>query len=398
VKILQLCTKVPFPPRDGGAAGIFTFSESLSLQGNTIYILAVNPPKHFISDANIDTHNANIRIISVSVNTNPRIKAALKNLLFSNMPYQVERFIDNTYKERLTELLITFEPDIVQLEGIYLAPYISVIKKISKAKVVLRSHNIEHVLWKSITKQEKNWVKKGYLHLQANRLKKYEITHLGKVDGITVLSNQDASLLKDISNSLHIKTIPFGLSVSNNNITLIDPVNAISYMGALDWIPNQKGLTWFIQKIWPEIRGYNENCIFHIAGRNAPLHISNDLKNTKGINFLGEIEETEPFYTLTNIIVVPLFAGSGIRIKILEAMQKGKIVIASSKAIEGINATPGVHFLLANSREDFIENINFALKHQSQMQNISDNAQSFIKENFNIHSITKHLVNFYSEL
>jgi glycosyltransferase involved in cell wall biosynthesis len=169
-------------------------------------------------------------------------------------------------------------------------------------------------------------------------------------------------------------------------------------MGALDWIPNQKGLTWFIQKIWPEIRGYNENCIFHIAGRNAPLHISNDLKNTKGINFLGEIEETEPFYTLTNIIVVPLFAGSGIRIKILEAMQKGKIVIASSKAIEGINATPGVHFLLANSREDFIENINFALKHQSQMQNISDNAQSFIKENFNIHSITKHLVNFYSEL
>ena len=76
-----------------------------------------------------------------------------------------------------------------------MCPYIPVIRKYSDAKIVLRAHNVEHILWNDIAVNEKNTLKRIYLKIQANRLKKYELEQLANVEGITTVTDYDLGVL-----------------------------------------------------------------------------------------------------------------------------------------------------------------------------------------------------------
>jgi polysaccharide biosynthesis protein PslH len=398
VKILQLCTKIPFPPKDGGAAGVYTFSNAFCNLGHSVYILAVNSPKHFIS-SNIKTGiPEGLHIFAVRVDTTPYTIAALRNLLFSKIPYQVQRFIHNGYQRKLIELLAAVNPDIVQLESICFSPYISVIRQYTKAKIVLRAHNIEHLLWENITDQEKNIFKKRYFYLQTRRIKNYELECLNKADGITALTEGDMKYLSQWDSSLKMKLIPFGLPFIQDSSFFLHEGKTLLYIGALDWIPNQEAILWFVKHVWPLVIKKYPDCIFHIAGRNAPLPIVKLLQSTRGICFHGELDNTDRFFALSNFMVVPLFSGSGMRVKIIEAMQKGKVVIASSKAIEGIPAVSGIHFLMANTIQEFVDSVGLVFSENFDPISFSNHAKILIKEKFNILALASELIDFYNEL
>jgi glycosyltransferase involved in cell wall biosynthesis len=398
VKILQLCTKVPFPPKDGGAKGVYAFAHALCTLGHTVTVLAINPPKHFISNNQIEKIPEGIHIYAEPVDTSAHIFAALKNLLLSSQPYQVERFIDSGYRKKLIELLTSNPPDIVQLEGIYLSPYIPVIRQYSKAKIVLRAHNIEFLLWKDIAKQENNIAKKAYYRIQSQRLKEYEISSINKVDGITALTEHDVSSIKRWGQNNTIKLIPFGIPIKPDTSPYIADKKNILYIGALDWIPNQKAILWFVKQVWPSVIKKHPTCTLHIAGRNAPPAIARNLKKAEGVHFHGEIDNTEIFFSLGSIMVVPLFSGSGMRVKIVEAMQKGKIILATSKAIEGIPAIPGIHYISANKKNEFRDALRLIFSDCFDLKTLSFNAQSLINEKFNILAITSDLIDFYSKI
>jgi polysaccharide biosynthesis protein PslH len=398
VKILQLCTKVPFPPKDGGAAGVYSFSNAFCTLGHTVTILAVNPPKHFISSNNMGAIPEGLHIYTVPVDTTPHVFAALKNLMFSKIPYQVQRFIDKGYQRKLIELLSAHNPDIVQLESICLSPYIPVIRQYSKARIILRAHNIEHLLWKNIASQEKNIFKKRYFFTQTRRIKNYELDCLNRVNGITALTEGDMKYLSQWDSSLKMKLIPFGLPFIPDSSSFLPEGKTLLYIGALDWIPNQEAILWFLKQVWPLVIKKYPDCIFHIAGRNAPLSIVKLLQNTRGICFHGELDSTDVFFAQSNFMVVPLFSGSGMRVKIIEAMQKGKVVIASYKAIEGIPAVPGLHFLLANTIQEFVDSIGLVFSENFDPISFSNHAKILIKEKFNILALASELIDFYNEL
>jgi Glycosyltransferase len=398
MRILQLATKVPYPPKDGGAAGIYIFSEVFSKLGHAVTLLAVNPPKHFISDETISEVPAAIQIKAIPVNTNPVWPKALVNLLFQSYPYQIVRFINKDYKAKLIELLCSQKPEIVQIEGIYMCPYIPVIRKHSDAKIVLRAHNVEYILWNDIAANEKNMLKRIYLKIQAKRLKKYELEQLSKVNGITTVTNYDLGVLAPYTKLTNIKVVPFGLyplpyeEPSNVNL------NAIAFIGALDWMPNQEAIVWFLNEAWPKIFKRFPDLRFHLAGRNAPNHLVSLAKQQEGVVFHGEVPDSKVFLSQFSLVIVPLFSGSGIRVKIIEAMQHGKVVIASTKAADGIPAIPGKHLIIADSAEEFLTAIANFMEHPETIAQISSDAKAFIQENFNILAIGSELIDFYKEL
>jgi glycosyltransferase involved in cell wall biosynthesis len=398
MKILQLSTKVPYPPKDGGAAGVYVFSEILHKSGHSVTILAVNPPKHFIPKDLLSEVPATLQIDTVQINTNPIWNKALFNLAFQTIPYQIERFIDKKFEARLIELLLSKRPDIVQVEGLYLCPYIPVIKKHSDARIVLRSHNIEHILWQEISASEKNLLKRTYLKIQSQRIKTYEIEQFSKVDGITTVTENDRTLIKACCSNPHIKVIPFGLYPLETLANKEPNTNAIAFIGALDWIPNQEAILWFVNKVWPKIHQKFPVLTFHLAGRNAPSHFVTSVNQRKGVVFHGEVPDSKKFLSQFSIIIVPLFTGSGMRVKIIEAMQQGLAVISSAKAAEGIPAIPGKHLLLADSPDDFLSAITSILEDPTLLAKLSVSAMDFVREKFNILAIGSELINFYKEI
>ena len=112
----------------------------------------------------------------------------------------------------------------------------------------------------------------------------------------------------------------------------------------------------------------------------------------------GEVDDAKQFIQENHVMLVPLFSGSGMRVKILEGMALGKTIISSSIGLEGIHATDKKEVLIANNPDEFIAQIDFCMKHSAERIQIGRDASTFIQDHFNTHQIARRLVDVYQEL
>ena len=399
MKILIVANKMPYPPKDGGAIATLTLARSLRKNGCIVDLLAMNTSKHFCNVGDIPAEiSSEITFHAVSIDTTIRATAALKNLLFSSLPYNAERFINKDFEKKLCELLAANCYDIVQLEGLYLCPYIPAIRKCSQAKVALRAHNVEHEIWSRMVENEKSFPKKFYKRIIAKRMRKFELSYINSYDYLVPITDRDAEFFSQNGNEKPMHVVPLGLEpmsplFSIDNSTAGFP--SFSYIGALDWQPNCEGLTWFVENVWNEYRHKHADAKFRVAGRNADTAFANFLK-TNGVDYIGEVESAADFYASGTIFVVPLFSGSGMRIKIVEAMAAGKAVITTTLGTEGIATENGKNIFVADNASRFIECMEMIAANRSLYDNISSNARRFVIENYNNDVIAQRLSHFYS--
>jgi polysaccharide biosynthesis protein PslH len=379
MKILQLCKKFPYPLKDGESIAVTYLSNALHNLGCEISLLSMNTSKHYVDIAHLPADFNHYKEIHVTPLDNS-IKAfdAFKNL-FSNESYHVSRFVCPDFKEKLIKLLNDNEYDVVQLETLYLAPYIDVIKQNSNALITMRAHNVEFEIWERITKNTKFLPKKWYLKYLTNKLKRYELEHLNKYDYLVAVSDRDLHKFKALGYKNGAISSPIGLDLKHykNNIS-IQTQDDICFIGALDWIPNMEGLMWFIDQVWPTLTNKFPTLKFHIAGRNTP----EILKNLKVSNIIvhGEVPDAIEFVDKYSMMIVPLFSGSGMRVKILEGMALGKVVITTVLGKEGIHAENDIHLLEADTPNAFISQIESVLSGQKNKKLIGESAKKFVED------------------
>ncbi len=399
MNILILAPKVPYPPIDGGAIATLSLAKSLKNAGNKVTFLAINTSKHKVNIEDIPKElvkELNIKI--VEINTKVNLFKAVFNLLFSKLPYNGIRFYNDNYTKVLIKLLKKDNFDLIQLEGLYMSLYLDKIRKNSKAPVVMRAHNVEHIIWKRNYMFESNFIKKKYYKILSKRVLLLEKYITNKLDACVPISQHDYKVFRSLGIKIPMQVAVAGINTEhvNDNLRKINYSN-VFFIGALDWIPNQEGLKWFVDKVWPKIYDKYPGKNFHIAGRNAPKWIIKNVKKP-GVIYHGEIESARDYMEEYGIMVVPLFAGSGMRIKILEGMAAGITIITTSIGLEGINAKNGEEVLLADDENNFIEKICFVFENHDICRNIGQNATEFIRNNYNNLSIAQELTGFYKSI
>jgi polysaccharide biosynthesis protein PslH len=398
MKILQLCNKIPYPPLDGGSIAILNISQSLAAAGHQVVVVAMNTRKHHGDINRIPGHLASIvRFCYVDVVTSIKPLPLLFNLLFSSMPYIAKRFDKPDFRKVLQELLSEESFDIVQLEGLYLKPYLTQIRKYHKGIVVYRAHNIENEIWQKLAGQSKNPLKKFYLNSLAKRIKRYEINFMDEYDLLLPISSQDLETFQAMGNTKPALVAATGILPGSFQESMqVNPRRGIFYIGALDWIPNLEGLSWFIDHVWQSLKTHDPNLDFHIAGRNAPAWFKKRCLQ-HAINFLGEISDSYLYMDEHDILVVPLFAGSGIRIKIIEAMARSKAVVTTTLGAQGLGIQHNKHALIADDAETFLAAIEKLIEDDRLYAEIKRNAYAFAQENFNCERLALALTDFYNK-
>jgi glycosyltransferase involved in cell wall biosynthesis len=396
MKIFQVCNKSPYPPREGGPIAMNNITQGLLKKGHYVKVLAANTPKYFIKPDQIpEDYKKNTDFESVFIDTRINIGKAFFNL-FSDRSYHVERFISKEFEEKIKQILSANKYDIIQLESIYVASYINTIKKYSEAKIVLRTHNIEHLIWERIA-MNSNLLKKAYIYHLVRTLKKFEIKVFNLIDGIATISHVDTDFIKQIGCNKTITTIPVG--VDQNMITEFASERefpVLFHLGSMDWIPNQEGIRWFVEKVWPAVSNEFPNLKLYLAGRNMPDWIKKI--NIPRIIIQGEVENAYEYMQSKSILIVPLLSGSGMRVKIIEGMACGNTIISTSIGAEGIDYTNGKNILIANSPEEFVSQIKKCIDSPLFCKNISNGAMKLIKEKYNNDVITDNLLQFYNNL
>ena len=397
MRILQVCLKPPYPKVDGGCIAIAAMTESLLIDNHSVKVLCMSTHKHPFNATKVPSEV--LRKTSMeAIEVDTRIKPfdAFLNL-FSSESYHIQRFYGKDFELRLTEILDENEFDIIHLESIFCTPYLSVIRSKTKAKVVLRAHNIEFEIWTQLANQEINQLKKWYLTLLAKRLKSYEAKVLNQVDAIVPITNQDKVEMTNLGVSVPMEVIPIGLDLTKiKNTPLQTETLRLYHLGAMDWQPNAEGIAWFLDEVWPLLNSKFSAISCSLAGRKMPPFLLSRSNGNLGIE--GEISNVSEFIGNKNIAVIPLLSGSGMRVKIVEALAFGKVVITTSLGATGIPFDDGVNILIANTPTEFADKISMLEAKPSLITEIGAKGRKLAETVFDLKSLSSKLTYFYSNL
>ncbi|MEE9372895.1 MAG: glycosyltransferase family 4 protein [Saprospiraceae bacterium] len=389
MKILQICKKVPWPLTDGESLAIYGMAKGLYEEGHDLHLMAMNTSKHHRNE--VDAKNRLLHYSShlfVNVDNGLTHKKLIKNL-FQSKPIHVTRLENDRFQIELKHFLTSESFDIILFETVYPSIYLATVKVFSDAKIVIRCHNAEHVIWDRISDTSPLW-NKWYYRLQAKRIKTFEKENLNSVDYFIPLTDNDQKIFEKINVTTPSEVIPIGLEIEKYNMLRrrdqCNNILKICFIGSLDWLPNLEGIKWFLVQVWPYlISKHGSKVQLHIAGKNMPKEIIK-LK-LESVSIHGEVEDAIGFISDNDIMIVPLFAGSGQRVKVLEAMALGKTVISTSVGIEGISAVDGYHFYKADTSVKFITTIEACMNQDHLLD--AKTVNSIIKEKYNYKILSK---------
>ena len=410
MKILLICNKSPWPPKEGGPMAMNMMVEGLIKEGHTVKVLAVNSFKYHIFPDDIPgdyRQKTGLELIDIDLRIKPL--SALYHLL-TQTSYHISRFVSPVFRERLQKILTTGSFDIIQLETLFVTPYINIIRQYSHAPVILRAHNIEYRIWERIAGSTANPIKRWYIRQLAKTLQIYEEKDCLQVDGIVAITAQDAAHFREFLKTQELPlsapekreappviAIPFGINLSRYP-TPPHPGEPVSLctLGSMNWIPNAEGVRWFLHHIWPEIHKNFPQATYYLAGREMPEWMKR--LQMPGVKVVGEVEDAREFLLAHGIMVVPLLSGSGIRVKIIEGMALGRAIVATSIGAEGIDYTSGENILIANLPCDFTEMLCWCLRDNGIRKKLGEKARELAETHYNEQQLIGKLCSFYQQL
>ena len=386
-----------YPAKDGEALAIRTITKGLYEAGHEVTVLTIQTTKHPFDKNQLPPSLQKIaHFDSTFVDTKLSPLKAFLNL-FGSKSYNIQRFYSLDFERKIIHYLQQSDFDVIHLEGVYLATYIPAIKAHCKAPIVMRAHNLEFEIWERLAAEQKNPLKKWYLQLLANRMKKFELDSLQLYDGLIPISVVDETQWKALGYQKACWTMAGSIELSDypfDKNTVDFP--SVFFIGSLDWMPNQEGLQWFFEEVWQRVVAVLPKVQCFIAGRNAPeWFLKQEIQN---VVFEGEVPSAIDFIQSKAVMISPLFSGSGMRIKIIEAMALAKPIIATSIAAEGINCRSGENIMIADTPQDFVDALLKCLKDQNFAEKMGDNARQFIAKEHHTATLIEELEQFYLRL
>ena len=396
MKILQLCNKPPLPAKDGGCIAMNNITRGLIAAGHQVKILTIFTHKHeFDPDSLPGDYLDQTRIEGVFVDTRINVVDAFSNFMTADS-YNVSRFFSTDFDIKLTNTLQKEDFDIVHVESLFMTSYIGTVRRMSSAAIILRSHNLEFVIWEKIARGTSQLARRTYLKYLSRKLKEYELSMLGQVDGIAAISEEDKSHFRKLGSKKPMVTIPFGIPLDEYAPAEEEPELALFHIGAMDWSPNLEGILWFLEEVWPLINSNFPQLRFYLAGRNMPQFLVDTPH--PNVFFCGEVENAADFMRSKSIMVVPLLSGGGIRVKIIEGMALEKAIVSTSLGAEGIDFEKDKNILIADNPQQWLEAIRSLVVDPSLVKKLGQEGKALVASKYDNAVITKELLTFYRSL
>jgi glycosyltransferase involved in cell wall biosynthesis len=397
MKVLLLCNKSPWPPKEGGPIAMYAMIKGLLMAGISVRVLALNTNKYTVDLKDVPLEfKEQTRISFVTVDLSFKPFDAFLNL-FSSQSYHIKRFKSKDIAKALTEILKEETFDIIQFETLSLTSYICLIRQYSSARLVLRAHNVEYLIWSRLAEETRLLMHKWYLKRLAKTLKSYELSVMNELDGIVTITRDDEERFKHLESSTLIETIPFAISLPEAEMqTNASFAKTLFHIGSMNWLPNHEGIRWFLNDCWPMIHVKFPEVRLVLAGRKMPQWMLKTL--ITGVDIKGEVPDAARFMLDNGIMIVPLFSGSGVRVKIIEAMALGKTVITTTIGAEGIMCEHQKNILIANTPDEFLEAVIHCFSDDEMVTRIGENARQYILENHSMERVSGMTESYYQQL
>jgi glycosyltransferase involved in cell wall biosynthesis len=315
----------------------------------------------------------------------------------AGMPLELKFVYSKELANKIRKLFLKRDFDIVQLEHSRMAPYIETLPAGSKSKSILAFHNVAYDQFARISRLggKVNDRMRAWLH--SRMMRRWEPSYAERFDRCIAMSDEDRYLLTTVNPRLKVDVIPNGVDTQMYQ-PLELPVNErnLLFIGTLDYPPGSDAALYFCNQILPHINGAIGNVQVWIVGANPPPEVNK--LSEKGVHVTGRVKEVLPYYKQSTACIVPLRAGGGTRLKILEAMALGRPVISTSIGCEGLGVVDGKHLLIADTPEQFAEKTVHLLTDKLLYNRIVAEARQLVVARYDWDAIAEKLMALYIEL
>jgi polysaccharide biosynthesis protein PslH len=296
---------------------------------------------------------------------------------------------------RLISRLTSTEPfDIVHLDHLDAAVYLQ--HCFPKGVIYLDEHNYETSLLQSTYDNTSQSLLRWYLGRQLRKLAHFEQETLQAVDAVSVVSARDGQMVATVAPHTDQEVIPNGVDLAFFDIPRKPRPYHVVSVGSLDWLPNIEGLHWFLDEVWPSVVEARPDATFHIVGRNP--HRSLLRRVSSRVSVAGSVSDIREHVRDGSAFVVPLQAGGGTRLRVLEAMAMRIPVVSTSVGVEGLECTHGRQVLIADTAENFTQQLIALLDCEALRESIAKEGRNVVERCYSWQAIGGRLDMFYSRI
>lgn len=250
---------------------------------------------------------------------------------------------------------------------------------------VYHAHNAYFKMWERYAQLPGNPALRLAAYIEARRVKSYE-SEVARQSDLTFAAPNDAIELRKagVPSARLRDTFHLG-DDSQLGLPELDYANTgkkLMYVGFLGWEPNTQGLLWFIDCVWPQLLVRHPDLLFDIVGKNPDQRLQLAASRHEGITLKGFVPDLQDIYRNSRVSVAPLLFGSGMKVKVLDAMARGMPTVTTSVGAEGIDLEDGKHLLVANQPGTMTECIHRLLTDQQLWQHLQRNSRALIHERY----------------
>lgn len=368
MKLLMLTANLPSPT--GGANARNYYLLKALARKHTVSLLA------FVNSAELEAGTAipqleflthELQVIPHVMNTINKTKRFQQFASVARgQSYLLDLHTSSALQDALNAILARERYDGVLFESSLMAGY----HLPSDVIAIIDQHNIEHELLQRIYRCEKAPLRKWYNWCESRILKRVEIEYCRKADIVLVVSERERLLLKELLPEQPIEVVPNGVDTEafDRNDSLQEIPDQIIFTGTMDYYPNRQAVLFFAKYCWPLIREQVPAATWLIVGKNPPLEVQRLATTLPGVTVTGMVPDVRPYLMTSAVAIAPIQAGSGTRLKILEALAAQTAIVSTTIGCEGLAVVPDKHLLVADTPDAFIRAV-VTLMRNPQMRN-----------------------------
>jgi len=385
-KILFITTQLPFPPVSGGVIKSWKLCEMLSQYYDLgIACLLKNNDAAYMAELQSRLQLRDLVCYPLQVPRNA-INLIKANLL--GIPLNLYRNRSKAFRKMLDHKIPDY--DVLFIDHYEMFQYVPAGYK---GRVVLHQHNCEYLIWERFGELETAALKRFALFNQAGHIRRQELKICRQADAILAAPNDKQELIKigapegKFFDTFHLGDTTWlqfpELRFEKEELSLF-------FVGTLTWEANIDGLIWLLNNVWPSLKRKYKDLKFYIVGKNPDERLAEAVSLQKGVLLEGFQENLEPYFLASKIFVAPLRFGSGIKVKVINAMYRGIPIITTPIGAEGIQVKHGEHILLAETSQEWVDGISALLENREIWEKIRTESRALAAAQYTWESVLQN--------
>jgi glycosyltransferase involved in cell wall biosynthesis len=341
--------------------------------------------------------NANCEVLPPVVVDERRVAVARRAArhVWCRRPLAALPWITDELLQRVSGAIGDRDFDIVQIEHSLLAPCLEAVPR--RCHGVLSLHNVGTFQYRSMGLVAGSAHERALFSLKAWLLLRLESSYAPRFDGVVVVSEDERQLLGRISPGATATVVPNGVDLAAHSPLADDGhPGTLLFVGNLEYPPNAEAVVEFCTTTLPHLRARIPEARLLVVGPGAPTSVR--ALASEGVEVLGRVDRLEEYYRRAQVVVVPLRAGGGTRLKALEAMAFGRCVVSTPFGVKGLHVTDGREILLAEPGAPFARRVEQALCSAELRATIGKRGRRLVEREHNWDACADRLLGLYAAL